>query len=105
MPEEIFNHKIAVAAEEDLAMGFAALGFSIYPLKAPEDFKSIVDKLIKENIAICLVQDDAYNANIEKINSYRQLSLPIFVPFSKDADKILLDDILKDIRLKATGAL
>jgi len=105
MPEEILNTKIAVSGDEDIVIGFAALGFSIYPLKTPEDFKSVVDKLIEENIAICLVQDNAYNANIEKINSYRQLSLPVFVPFSKDANSILLDNILKDIRLKATGAL
>ncbi|MBM3251697.1 MAG: hypothetical protein FJZ11_02810 [Candidatus Omnitrophica bacterium] len=105
MPEEILNTKIAVSGDEDVVIGFAALGFSIYPLKTPEDFKSVVDKLIEENIAICLVQDNAYNANIEKINSYRQLSLPVFVPFSKDANSILLDNILKDIRLKATGAL
>lgn len=105
MPEELFNTKIAVAAEEDLALGFEALGFTIYPLKAPKDFNSIIDKIVEDKTAICLVQDNVYNACAEKINSYRQLSLPVFVPFSKDTKSIILDDILKKIRLKATGAL
>ncbi|HOX54084.1 MAG: V-type ATP synthase subunit F [Candidatus Omnitrophica bacterium] len=105
MPEELLNNKIAVVGDEDLVLGFEALGFNIYPLKKPEDFKSVIEKLIESNITICLIQDSIYNANIEKINSFRQLTLPVFVPFSKDANSILLDNILKDIRLKATGAL
>lgn len=105
MPEELLNKKIAVVGEQDLVMGFEALGFAAYPLQKPDDFKLIIEKLVESNVAICLIQDSTYNANIEKINSFRQLTLPVFVPFSKDANSILLDDILKDIRLKATGAL
>lgn len=105
MPEELLNNKIAVVGDEDLVIGFEALGFNTYPLKNPQEFNAIIDKLVEDKTAICLVQDSIYNTCIEKINSYRQLSLPVFVPFSKDANSILLDNILKDIRLKATGAL
>ena len=105
MPEALsLNTALAIVGDEDLVLGFKALGFKVYAVSKPQDFQSTIDKLAEEKIAVCLVQDNIYNAAIEQINNYRYLTLPVFVPFSKDTKTDLLDKLIKDIRLKATGA-
>lgn len=104
MPENItLENPIAIIGGEDIVLGFKALGLKAYPLKANEDFKIIFDKITEENLSICLVQENIYLANIDYINNYRHLALPIILPFSKDAKANLIDKLIRGIRLKATG--
>ena len=105
MPEELsLNSPLAIVGNEDAVLGFQALGFKVYAVSEPADFKLSIDKAAEEKIAICLVEDNVYNAAIDQINNYRHLALPIFIPFSKAAKTDLLDKLVKDIRIKATGA-
>jgi vacuolar-type H+-ATPase subunit F/Vma7 len=105
MPEDLsLNTALAIMGDEDIVLGFQALGFKVYAVSNPQDFKSAIDKVAEEKIAICLVQDNIYNTAIEQINNYRYLTLPVFVPFSQSARTDLLDRLIRDIRLKATGA-
>lgn len=104
MPEEkSMENPLAIIGHEDVVMGFQALGFKVYPVKDTEGLKATLGEVLNKKIAVCLVQDDIYNAAQDEINNYRSLPLPIFVPFAKGGKTTQLDKIVKDIRLRATG--
>ena len=112
------NFAFAIIGEEDVVLGFEALGFKVYPVRnltadgkliisngvrEPQDFNAVLADATSQEIAIYLVQENIYRAQESQINSYRNFALPVFIPFSKDAKTPLLDTIIKDIRLRATG--
>jgi vacuolar-type H+-ATPase subunit F/Vma7 len=106
MPEEKPVDKLfAILGDEDVVLGFEALGFKVYITNDQTDFKAVFEQLVKDGVSVCLVQDDVYKKAGEFRNNYKQLALPIFVPFSKDGKPDLLNKIVKDVRLKATGAI
>lgn len=105
MPDEfLLENPLAIFGDEDVVLGFRALEFKVYPIKEQQDFKAALDEILKNKIAACLVQENIYRKNLDEINNYKNLALPIFIPFSKGDGTQLLDGIIKDIRLKATGA-
>lgn len=95
---------LAIIGDEDIVLGFKALGFKVYPIKESEQLDTTLDEIVTGEIAICLVQEDIYKARLDKIDSFRNLAQPIFIPFDKFAKMSLLETIVKDIRLRATGA-
>lgn len=104
MPEELYSKEpLAIIGEEDIVIGFRALGFKTYAVTQEEQFKTALDEAINKKPAICLIQDNIYCALEDEINSYRNLPIPIFIPFGKDGSISLVETIVKDIRLKATG--
>ncbi len=106
MPEAISLDKpLAIIADEDIVLGFSALGFKTYSVKDREEFSLALEEVLRQGSAVCLVQDNLYRAFKDQINNFRQMPLPVFIPFSKTKEKDLLDGIIKDIRIRATGAL
>ena len=104
MPEDIsLDNPLAIIGDDDVVLGFKALGFKVYAIPEAQDYKDYVHEAVKDKVGICLVQDEIYKASLELINSYKSLPLPIFIPFSKSARNDLLNIMVKDIRLKATG--
>ena len=122
MPESAHLEKpLAIIGEEDAVLGFQALGFKVYPVrnltqatkadisngvypvKDPQEFKAALDEVMVLRPAVCLVQDNIYRAQEAQINAYKNLAVPVFIPFTKDAKTNLLDELVKGIRLKATG--
>lgn len=104
MPEETYLDKpLAVIGDEDVVVGFKALGLKVYAVKELQESSRLLDEVVSKKLAICLVQDNLYQALESQINSYKHLALPIFIPFAKDAKMALLDSIVKNIRLRATG--
>jgi vacuolar-type H+-ATPase subunit F/Vma7 len=99
------EHPLAIVGDEDVVLGLGALGFKIYPLKIQNEFGAILAEIIQNKTGICLVEENIYQAQEETINNYRNLPLPIFIPFSKSARNDLLENIVKQIRLKATGVI
>jgi vacuolar-type H+-ATPase subunit F/Vma7 len=105
MPEELsLDNPLAIVGEEDIVSGFRGLGFKVYVVNEQQALKSILPEIIENKIGICLVQDEIYSAGENEINSYKNLALPVFIPFSKTIQTDLLDGIIKKIRLRATGA-
>lgn len=102
MPE-VSENSLVIVGEEDIVMGFKALGFKVYTVKEPQDFRFVLDEVRNQKAAICLVQENIYQDQKEEIDSYRSQALPVFIPFTKDARNILLEEAVKDIRMKATG--
>jgi len=105
MHEQIKDNNFVIIGDEDVILGFRSLGFKVYILQEEDKAGMILDELVNTKAGICLVQDKFYELEKEKINSYKKLPLPIFIPFSKDAKMDLLDNITRDIKIRATGAL
>ncbi len=106
MPDALLSENVlAIAGDEDVVLGFKALGFRTYVLKEAGDFEIIFDELVRDKIAVCLVQDKLYRLAKDVIDSHKDLPLPIIVPFAIDGSTGDLDDLVKNIRLRATGAL
>lgn len=96
---------LAIIGEEDVVLGFKPLGFSVYVVEEQRQVESIIEEVIRQKNAVCLMQDNIYRAAQDLINNYKNLPLPVFIPFSKGARTDLLDNILRDIRIRAIGAL
>lgn len=96
---------LAIIGDEDAVLGFQSLGFSVYAVGDQRQIESIIEEVIRQKNAVCLMQDNIYRAAQDLINNYKNLPLPIFIPFSKDARTDLLDNILRDIRIRAIGVL
>lgn len=104
MSEKIFLEKpLAILGEEDIILGFRGLGFNTYAVKEPQELRGVLDKILAQRPVVCLVQDNFYSAIEAQINGFKDLMLPILIPFSKQGRIDLLDNILKDIRLRAIG--
>ncbi len=104
MPESLsLENPFIIVGDEDVISGFAALGFKVYALR--QGFNAIMEEVMRDNAAVCLVQDDVYRANKTEIEKYNNLPLPVFIPFSKDLKSDLLDSAVKDIRRRATGKI
>jgi len=106
MPEErVLSGSLAIVGSEDLVSGLRALGFQVYAVKGKEQAEAALSESVYKGIAVCLVQEDIYTLTRERIGSFKDLPLPVFVPFAKDNQTELLEEIVRDIRLRATGKL
>ncbi len=106
MPDTLSTENpLAIIGNEDVILGFKALGFNTYSPGGAEDLKIILANLVKENCGVCLIQDDYYKTAQEDIDYFRSLLLPVFIPFSRDGGMAGLKRRVKDIRLRATGKL
>jgi vacuolar-type H+-ATPase subunit F/Vma7 len=104
MPEAMVLHKpLAIIGEEDNISGFKALGFLTYSVKEPQDSKSALEAVVKQECAVCLIEERFFRTLEEELNNYRNQPLPVFIPFTKSGTTVLFEDIIKGIRLRATG--
>ncbi len=104
MPDAVVLEKpLAIVGREDTVVGFQALGFKVYAAEGHQGLRAIFEEVIRNRCAICLVEEYIYLQAEEEIKSYKELQLPIFIPLSKDTTNLLLESIIKDIKLRATG--
>lgn len=103
MLDSMAQNVLAILGRPDVVLGFKALGFSVYPAQGTEEGSSLIDKIVAEKPAICLVEEEIYLAAQAKISSYRHLPVPIFIPFAKDERAETLERLTREIRLRATG--
>lgn len=94
---------LAIVGEEDVIEGFRALGFVTHPVKDAAGCAAILARIAKEKTAVCLVQEDFYSAPRGAPASGPE-PYPVFIPFSKSGRTDALDGLVKNIRLRATGA-
>jgi V/A-type H+-transporting ATPase subunit F len=101
--EDTLTNSLAIVGNEDLVLGFRALGFKVYPAQNKEQVEEALAESANQGCAVCLVQEELYSLAKESIDSFRDSPSPIFIPFAKDYRTELLDRIVRDIRLRATG--
>jgi vacuolar-type H+-ATPase subunit F/Vma7 len=102
MPE---TESLVIFGQDDIVSGFKALGFTVYAVKEPEEFKAALSEAVNKNAQICLVQDAFYRSGLDAIQLYKGKPLPVVIPFSPTGKSDLLNEIVGGIRLKATGVL
>ena len=96
---------LVIIGKPDVVMGFKALGFAVCASDDDAQSAEYLHATVAAGAAICLVQDTVYQAHHDIIDAYKHLPLPVFIPFSDKDRTALLDQMVRDIRLKATGAL
>lgn len=105
MPDGVRSDtNFTIIGDEDIVLGFKALGFKVYAVKGKDDTDAALEEVVNQRAAVCLVQENIYKTVADRINSYKNLPVPVFMPFAKKGRTVLFDDIVKDIRLRATGA-
>lgn len=104
-PEHKNKQSLVIFGAEDAILGFKALGFRICPVKDAVEFKTILPDIIAQGAVVCLVEENLYRAAASEIAPYRNLYIPIFLPFAKKNQPDSLDTLIKEIRLRATGAV
>jgi vacuolar-type H+-ATPase subunit F/Vma7 len=105
MPETNPNQPLAIFGTEAVVLGFKALGFHAYPVHDAAQFKAALPAAVANGAVICLVEESLYQEAAADIGRYKNLPWPIFVPFARDGKTGLLDKLVKEIRLKATGVV
>jgi len=104
MPETaVLEKPLAILGEEDIILGLRALGFNTYAIKGPQELSAALERMMSQKPAVCLVQDNFYAALEAQISNHKELARTIFIPFSKQGRIDLIDNIVRDIRLRATG--
>jgi vacuolar-type H+-ATPase subunit F/Vma7 len=104
-PETKALQPLAIFGTEDLILGFKALGFQIYPVNDATEFKAVLPAAVEQGAVVCLVEESLYQGAPLAIGRYKNLPWPIFIPFARDGKTDLLDKLVKEIRLKATGVV
>ena len=97
-------HRIAVVGEKDSIYGFAALGLEIFSVKNPLEAKTIIKRLISENVAIIYLTEsiiaDIYH-ELTEITAHSFVSI-IPIPGLIGETKIGVENLKKAV-IKAVG--
>lgn len=98
-------NNFAILGEEDLILGFKALGFKTYSVNDEALLEGVLGKIISDKTGICLVSEKFWLKLANQIKNLKIDVFPIFLPFSlgEGKDNKVLDSIIKEIKLKATG--
>ncbi len=104
-PETKTLRPLVIFGAEDMIMGFKALGFYTYPVNDATEFKAVLPTAVEGGAVVCLVEESLYQSASLDLDRYKNLPWPIFIPFARDAKTDLLDKLVKEIRLKATGVV
>jgi vacuolar-type H+-ATPase subunit F/Vma7 len=104
-PEKKPSHALAIFGAEAVVQGFKALGFHPYPVADAAEFRTVLPAAVAEGAIVCLVEEDLYHDAAADLGRFKNLPWPIFIPFARDGRTGMLDKLVKEIRLKATGVV
>lgn len=104
-PEIKALQPLVIFGAEDVILGFKALGFHTYPINDAMELKAALPAAVEGGAIVCLVEESLYQDVLPDIGRYKNLPYPIFIPFARDGKTDLLDKLVKEIRLKATGVV
>jgi len=103
--ENISRAPLVIFGAEDVILGFKALGFHVVAVRDATELKAVLPAAVEGGAIVCLVEESLYQDALADIGRYKNLPYPIFIPFAADAKTDLLDKLVKEIRLKATGVV
>lgn len=72
-------YNIAVLGDRDSVMGFKVLGLHAYPAETPEEARTILHKLAKENYAVIYLTEQLAPALEAEINRYKDELTPAII--------------------------
>ncbi len=105
MPEDKERKPLAVLGMDSDVSGFRAFGFAVYSLSGITGLPGMLEEIAASGAAVCLVEEGIFRAATAEFDKYRKEPLPVFLPFSAAGGEGVLEQMIKEIRLKATGAL
>jgi V/A-type H+-transporting ATPase subunit F len=100
------THKIAAVGEEDIVLGFKALGIEIYPVDGPEATTTILSKLLNsDEYGIVFVSESMADGVEELMTEIGSRPLPslVYIPGSKGSQGFAMQRMRKIIE-RAVGA-
>lgn len=102
----MLTHKIAAIGEEDIILGFKALGIEIYPATSPEAVPEIVRRLIETDEYGIIFVTESIADKVELVMAdigTRPLPSLVYIPGSQGSQGFAMQRIRKIIE-KAVGA-
>ena len=97
-------HRIAVVGEKDSVYGFATLGLEIFPVENASQAKTVVKRLIHENVAIVYLTESIIADIYDEINAVTAESLVSIIPIpGAISDAKLGMESLRKAVIKAVG--
>ncbi len=106
MPDKIIeNHNFAIIGREEAVISFKAIGFDTYPIINDKSVRDAIKEIVSKAIKICLVEESFFVDNKDLFIDFKEKTFPIFVPFSVKESKGSMEELVKEIRLKATGKI
>jgi V/A-type H+-transporting ATPase subunit F len=102
----VLTHKIAAVGEEDIVLGFKALGIEIYPVDDPETTVTVVKKLMDSSDYGIIFVSESLATKVEAIvaeSGPRPLPSLVYIPGTKGSQGFAMQRIRKIIE-RAVGA-
>jgi len=102
----VLTHKIAAIGEEDIIIGFKALGIEIHPATAPEEVPEILERLIATDEYGIIFVTESIADQVEQVMAeigIRPLPSLVYIPGSQGSQGFAMQRIRKIIE-KAIGA-
>ena len=97
-------HRIAVVGEKDSVYGFATLGLEVFPVENASQAKTVVKRLVHENVAIIYLTESVISEIYDELTAFTAESLVSIVPIpgvTSDA-KLGMESLRKAV-IKAVG--
>jgi len=73
-------NKIAAIGKRDAILPYKAIGVEIYITEEKNEFKTIIEKLVKEKYAIVLVTEEIAEKYADIIKEYNEYMIPSIIP-------------------------
>lgn len=102
----MLTHKIAAVGEEDIVLGFKALGIEIYPVDDPEATVAVVSQLMNSPDYGIVFVSESLAEKVEALRleiGSRPLPSLVYIPGSKGSQGFAMQRIRKIIE-RAVGA-
>lgn len=102
----MLTHKIAAIGEEDIILGFKALGIEIYPATSPAEVPEILRRLIETDEYGIIFVTESIADQVEQVMAeigIRPLPSLVYIPGSQGSQGFAMQRIRKIIE-KAVGA-
>jgi V/A-type H+-transporting ATPase subunit F len=102
----VHTHKIAAVGEEDIVLGFKALGIEIYPVADPEATVTVVNQLLNNPDYGIIFVSESLAARVEPLMmeiGSRPLPSLVYIPGSQGSQGFAMQRIRKIIE-RAVGA-
>lgn len=99
------NYKIAVLGDRDSVLGFQALGLTVCPAETPEEAKTVLHRLAKENYAVVYLTEQYAQSMEAELDRYKDRLTPaiILIPGKEGSLGIGLTNVKKAVE-RAVGA-
>lgn len=102
----MLTHKIAAVGEEDLILGFKALGIEVYPVTSPEMMAEVVEKLMSSNEYGIIFVSESMAEKVEAIVAdfgFQPLPSVVYIPGSEGGQGFARQRIRRIVE-RAVGA-